>query len=280
MKILAIGDFHGTFPAKFRRIIKEEKIDIVVSIGDYFPFSYRKLWFEHCYRTDKELWEVIGKKKMKELVLKDIEKGKNALQALNRLKIPVITVVGNIDKTNLNDQYSKKNIGKSKWEWPDQDFFSKIIKGYENIKRFDYSYIKIGEYTFIGAYGGSSPGSVKSKAYRKHKKLLDKLLKKFRKENREGKVVFVSHNVPYNTKLDKAGKDAHPKVRGKHLGSKLIRRTIDKWRPALHIGGHMHEGKGKDKIKRTLCVNPGAAHDGEAAIIDLSGKKPKIKFIT
>ena len=62
MKILAIGDFHGKFPKKFERIIKKEKIGLVVSNGDYFPFHYRELWFKHCYRKETELWEVIGKR--------------------------------------------------------------------------------------------------------------------------------------------------------------------------------------------------------------------------
>ena len=63
MKILAIGDFHGKFPRKFEKLIKREKIDLVVSNGDFFPFIYRDLWFKHCYHTDVDLWEVIGRKK-------------------------------------------------------------------------------------------------------------------------------------------------------------------------------------------------------------------------
>src|SRR3990172_12160959 len=99
MKILAIGDFHGEFTKKFEKIIKKEKIDLVVSNGDYFPFHYRALWFKYCYGVDTELWEVIGKKKYKRLVLKDLKDGENALKKLNSLKIPVITVYGNIDYT-------------------------------------------------------------------------------------------------------------------------------------------------------------------------------------
>src|SRR3989344_1900820 len=72
MKILAIGDFHGTFSKKFERIIKKEKIDIIVSNGDFFPFIYRDLWFKHSYRTDVNLWDVIGRKKYVALVKKDL----------------------------------------------------------------------------------------------------------------------------------------------------------------------------------------------------------------
>lgn len=43
MKILAIGDFHGKFPEKLKKKIGKEKPDLIVSIGDYIPFYYRKL---------------------------------------------------------------------------------------------------------------------------------------------------------------------------------------------------------------------------------------------
>jgi len=158
---------------------------------------------------------------------------------------------------------------------------SKSIKKYRNIKRFDYSYAKFREYVFIGARGHSFPGLVKSKAYKKHRQKLEKLFKKFRKENKERKVIFVSHNVPYNTKLDKVtAKDAHKKAKGKHFGSKLVRRIIDKYQPVLYLGGHIDEGRGKQKIKRTLAVNSGPVHDGKGSIIEISDKgKVKVKFI-
>jgi len=67
MKLLVVGDFHGKFPKKIKSLVKKEKIDLVISIGDYLAFTYRKLWFKHCYGNDIDLWEIIGKKKFKEL---------------------------------------------------------------------------------------------------------------------------------------------------------------------------------------------------------------------
>src|SRR3989344_6918690 len=130
MKILAIGDFHGEIPKNLRSFIEKNKFDLIISIGDYFPFSYRKIWFEHCYRKKIELWEVIGKKKTKDYILKDLKAGERVLKFLNSLKIPVITVVGNIDYSRINDQY-KYNVTKFKWKWERQDFFSKLIKKYK-----------------------------------------------------------------------------------------------------------------------------------------------------
>lgn len=281
MKILAIGDFHGKFPKKFEAIVEKEKIDLVVSVGDFFPFVYRDLWFKHCYLQEIELWKVIGKKKYQQLIIEDLKLGERAIKKLNNIPVPVYMVVGNLDYAKVQDAYDSESR-KNQWKWGEQDFFSAIIKKYKNIHRFDYSYLIYKNFVFVGAYGGTFPGRVKSKNYRKQKKILEKLFKKFKKENENKKLIFVSHNVPYNTKLDKIGTEAHAEAKGKHKGSKLIRRIIEKYQPILHIAGHIHESFGKDKIGKTLCINTGAAHDGRAAIIFLpENKKEKlrIKFI-
>ena len=80
VKILAIGDFHGKFPVKLRKKIEKEKPDLIVSVGDYMPFSLRKEFFEYSYGKEKELWEVVGKKKYKEAILKDLKKGEEVLK--------------------------------------------------------------------------------------------------------------------------------------------------------------------------------------------------------
>ena len=276
MKILIIGDFHGKFPVKLQKLVKG--VALIVSVGDYFPFSYRKLWFKYCYGEDIELWEIIGKKKMRDFISKDLIAGEKVLKKLNGLGVPVVSVIGNLDYTNINDQYSKSKKGK--WEWYEQDFFSKIIKKYENIRRFDYKYAQFGGLNFVGGFGHTTPGQVKSKAYRRYKLKLDKLFKRFKKENEIGKVIFVFHNMPYNCKLDKISTTSSDgrKIKG-HYGSKLIRRVINRHQPVLAIGGHMHENQGKCKIGKTLVVNPGAAVDGKCAIVDFNIEKGSVKSI-
>lgn len=241
---------------------------LVVSVGDYNAFTYRKLWFKLCYGRDVELWEIIGKKKFKKLEIENLKTGEKPLKKLNHLPIPVFTITGNVDRTKWKHDLDEKKPG---WKWPYQDLFNKSVKNYKNIKNFDYSYAKFGEYIFIGYPKSSFPGRVKSKAYKRNKAKLEKLFDKFRNENKDKKVIFVSHNVPYNTKLDKITiKEAHKKVRGKHYGAKMTRRIIEKYQPILTIAGHIHENQGTDKIGRTLIVNTGASYEGKMAIIDIS----------
>jgi hypothetical protein len=300
MKILAIGDFHGTFQNKFYKIIDKEKVDAVISLGDYPPFHYRKLWFKHCYGKDVQLWEVIGKKKNKELVKEDLRRTEKALKSLNELHIPVFTVLGNIDypPDDVTDFWNEKKHKIPKWDRKEP--FLSMLKKYKNIQRFDYSYAKFGNYVLIGMRGHSMPGKVKSKAFRKHKKILDKIFYKFRKENKESKVIFVSHNIANKTKLDMISIKAlnfaiknykrdnkNAKIKGgrygskdRHYGSKMARKIIDQYHPVLSLGGHIHEGMGKQRLGRTMLVNPGSAHEGQAAVIELDeGKVKSVKFI-
>ena len=186
MKILAVGDFEGKFPKKYIKIIKKEKIDLVVSDGDYPPFSLKKLFFKHVYaKNDVELWDIIGKKKYKEMVMNDLKKGVEVFKKLNNLKIPVFTVFGNHDYPP-NDITDYK-ISDWKFDKERNFFLPNSIKKYKNIKRFDYSYAKFREYVFIGARGHSFPGLVKSKAYKKHRQKLEKLLF----------IIFFPHHIPH-----------------------------------------------------------------------------------
>lgn len=281
MKILAVGDFNGKFPKKYEDIIKKEKIDVVVSNGDFPPFSLKEDFFKYVYKQPfLDLWDFIGKKKYKEAVTKDHNKGEEVLRKLNKLPIPVFTVLGNHDCIS-DDVHDRDH--KTGWEWADEEyyFFARVLKKYRNIKRVDYKYTKFKGFVFIGARGHSYPGHVKSKAYKRHRKKLEKLFDRFRNENKKKKVIFVSHNSPYNTKLDLiTAKDAHKAAKGKHYGSKMFRRIIDKYQPIVSISGHIDESMGKQKIGKTMAVNCGPVHHGKGAVIEISDKgKVSVRFI-
>ncbi|MFH0936281.1 MAG: metallophosphoesterase [Candidatus Woesearchaeota archaeon] len=119
---------------------------------------------------------------------------------------------------------------------------------YENIDEFSkmYDYIinlhnktySIDNYEFFGWGGGGFS--------RKDEKL-DKINNKT-KFNK--KLIFISHSVPYKTKLDALNHD--------HVGSISIRKFIEKQKPILNFCGHLHENEARrDKINNTLIINPG-----------------------
>ena len=69
-------------------------------------------------------------------------------------------------------------------------------------------------------------------------------------QNKNKKIIFVTHAPPYGTKADKLGRN--------YAGNKSFRRFIENYKIDLHICGHLHENFGKeDRIGRTKVINPG-----------------------
>jgi Icc-related predicted phosphoesterase len=98
--------------------------------------------------------------------------------------------------------------------------------------------------------------------------------------------ILVLHAPPYGTNIDLApalDKDLRYVTKGgqlifEHVGSKGIRKIIEKYQPLLGLHGHIHESKGYDKIGRTLVINPGSEYNEgilHLAIIVISEDKVK-----
>ncbi len=76
-----------------------------------------------------------------------------------------------------------------------------------------------------------------------------------------GSDILITHTPPVGI-LDRT-------TFGHHGGSESIRKVVEKYRPVLHVFGHIHESPGVERIGETVFVNAGAAKDGNAAIIEL-----------
>ena len=100
----------------------------------------------------------------------------------------------------------------------------------------------------------------------------DELEKRLRKEldkvSSLDHVVCDFHAPPYDCPLDLAPK-LDSKLRPKtsfgqpvmeHVGSKAVRKVIEKYQPKLAMHGHIHESPGVFKIGRTVCMNPGSEY--------------------
>lgn len=281
MKILAIGDFHGKIPAILPKIIKKERPDLIVSQGDFCGNEqYNKLFFRYSYATDKELWEIIGKRKTKELEIQNLNAGLKVIKKLHSIGLPIIAVTGNWDPSKETE------IGHapSKWKFQNKDLLSLKIKKFRNLKIINNKASIFGNLAFVGYPRSTYPGKSGRRKnnmeikrdYKKHYEKLDKVFKKARQKNRQ--IIFISHNCPYNTRLDLIrSRKAHELARGKHYGSFLARKMIEKYRPLLCICGHMHENQGMQKLGKTTVINPGPAFRGRYAIIEID-KKANVRF--
>jgi len=96
----------------------------------------------------------------------------------------------------------------------------------------------------------------------------DKIMQWLRKGSNEclqkAGTVIVSHVPPSGTKVDMA-------FIGGHAGSRSFSRFIIDTRPLAVFCGHIHEGRGVDRIGNTVVVNPGPARRGYYALVKLDG---------
>jgi Icc-related predicted phosphoesterase len=108
-------------------------------------------------------------------------------------------------------------------------------------------------------------------------KMLEKYLEKI--ENME-KVICNFHCPPYSTNIDlapKLDKKLRPvykfgELELQHVGSKSIRKFMEKYSPLLGLHGHIHEAEGYDKVGKTLVINPGSQYSAgmlKGVIVDL-----------
>ncbi|MFW9997270.1 MAG: phosphoesterase [Candidatus Odinarchaeota archaeon] len=86
--------------------------------------------------------------------------------------------------------------------------------------------------------------------------------------------VFCFHAPPYDSRIDEApllkideenklptyvGYRGGEPIKGP-VGSKAVRKAIEKYKPLMGLHGHIHESAGFMKIGRTYCINPGSEY--------------------
>lgn len=80
------------------------------------------------------------------------------------------------------------------------------------------------------------------------------------------RTLMVCHTPPYDTRLDRL-------FDGRPVGSPAVRAFIESRRPDVAVVGHIHEGRGVDRIGDTLVLNAGALRDGGYIIVDDDGER-------
>jgi uncharacterized protein len=101
--------------------------------------------------------------------------------------------------------------------------------------------------------------------------------------------VFNLHAPPFGSGLDEApelDENLRPKYAGRSLipvGSTAVRDAIIKYQPPLALTGHIHEGRGIKRMKKTFVVNPGSSYEQSTllgAIIEMDKKGVKKYVLT
>lgn len=76
--------------------------------------------------------------------------------------------------------------------------------------------------------------------------------------------VMICHTPPYDTRLDRL-------LNGTPVGSPAVRAFIAQRQPDVAVVGHIHEGRGVDRLGSTLVLNPGPLREGGYVVIDDGG---------
>jgi Icc-related predicted phosphoesterase len=283
MKFLIIGDLHGRKPK-----IHYKNFDAIIAPGDFCSDKgikpLGKKWsaalkkkdvFKKGKKVEFEgfIVDLIGKREWKKLNKESLKKGREILEYLNGFNVPVFLVPGNWDQSYGGTRI--KNMDKSNYhyrkgvydEYLGKELNKFLKKGLKNIYDCQYKLFEFNEFNIIG-YGLSSfpedpgilRGSISKGNYKKLRESYNKIFKRlsdeYKKRDKKKPTIFLSHNVPYNTKLDLVlAKSSY--AYKKHYGSTIARRFCEKFKPLVCIGGHMHEHFGKCKLGNTVVVNSG-----------------------
>jgi len=275
VKILAIGDFHGRLLNKLKNLVKKEDIDFILSTGD---FGGSKELLNIIFKNFAENWvEVVGEKKAKQLIMNDYNSGKKIINELNKLKVPVYTVHGNWDfeeskHTRRTGGMRLKKYSEIMKKLRHMHFLNKQIRTIDGIKILGFGGMVTSSIYLTKDGPFDKLGRLKEK--KRHEKQKNQLFKKARKDID----ILLAHYPPYGVYDIVKYKGVNP-MNGKHVGFKPYLDFIKRFKPGLFICGHMHEYQGKRKIGDTIVVSTGPAQQGKAAVIEITSRKIKVRFV-
>lgn len=168
---------------------------------------------------------------------------KTILSALTKEKTPMVATIGNCDpdwSCDILDSFDVNILGKHK---------------------------HVGDIIVVGIEGSISVPFSYFEDFLSKQDELTEVVEVFGSEN----IIFVSHAPPKNTSTAQV-------FTGRDAGSEALFELIEEYQPLLCICGHIHEGVGMDHIGKTVVVNPGAAKDGQYALISIENNKVDVQL--
>ncbi|MDH5483207.1 MAG: metallophosphoesterase [Candidatus Bathyarchaeota archaeon] len=143
-----------------------------------------------------------------------------------------------------------------------------LIEDHKAVINGEAEVIDVDESHEMISCGWVNPSPWKTAREEDEDKLEERLEKYISKLKNVKSAIFNFHAPPYQTKLDEApllDNELNPIIQGGRIimvpvGSKAVKKLIEKYQPFLGLHGHIHESSGSMKIGRTHCVNPGSEY--------------------
>ena len=154
---------------------------------------------------------------------------------------------------------------------PGNDDFYEIDELLTAAPHFDFHEMQVCE--FKGGYqmlycGGSTPTPWNTEREYTDEQYVERFAELLPHVTDMSRCIFNVHVPPHGTTLDACPKlDANQQVVYEmglpaqiHAGSQSLTEVIRQHQPLIGLHGHIHEGRGKINIGRTVCINPGSVY--------------------
>ena len=234
----------------------EKAMKDIKGIG-YYPYVTTESEYEEMTKNPKKVDEVFHK-----VMLSTLKDWLDLIPEKLPKETRVIVCPGNDDRFPVDD----------------------LVNNHKHVINGEGKVIEIDDQHEMVSCGWVNPSPWKTTREEEEDKLEERLEKYISQLKNVENAIFNFHAPPYQTKLDEApllDKDLNPIIQGGRVimvpvGSKAVRKMIEKYQPFLGLHGHIHEASGSMKIGRTYCVNPGSEYaEGilRAFLIEFKGNK-------
>ena len=207
----------------------------------YYPYLTNENVYEEMAKSPKKVDEVFH-----EVMISTIKSWLDLIPQKVPSETKVIVCPGNDDRFPVDD----------------------IISNHKDVINGEGKAIEVDDSHEMISCGWVNPSPWKTTREEEEDKLEERLEKYILQLKNVETAIFNFHAPPYQTKLDEApllDKDLNPVIQGGSVvmvpvGSKAVKKMIEKYQPFLGLHGHIHEASGSMKIGRTCCVNPGSEY--------------------
>jgi len=246
-----MGGTHTTDSAGLEKAFKD-----IRGIG-YYPHVTNESEYEEMTRNPKKVDEVFH-----DVMISTLKRWLDLIPEKVPSETKVVVCPGNDDRFPVDE----------------------LIEKHKSVINGEGKVIKIDESHEMVSCGWVNPSPWKTAREEEEDKLEERLERYISQLTDIKNAIFNFHAPPFESKIDEApllDKDLNPIIQGGSVvmvpvGSKAVRKMIEKYQPFLGLHGHIHESAGCIKIGRTHCVNPGSEYaEGiiRAFFIEFKGDK-------
>ena len=166
----------------------------------------------------------------------------------------------------------------------DKFAIDEVIRAYDRVIFGEEEVVALDEEHEVLCFGWSNPTPFDSPRECSEEEMEARLEATVAKVQNLRTAVFCIHAPPFESLIDEApavDEQMRQIVRGGRqvmipVGSKAVRKIIEKYQPLVALHGHIHESPGYVRIGRTQCLNPGSEYNEgifKGYLVEIKGDK-------